>query len=106
MAGDEVVQMYVNYPSSSLERPLKELKGFRRIHLAGGDSTVVRFPLRYRDLTYYDTTTRGYRVEEGTVNVLIGASSADVRLTGQIHTTAGEVAATYRQNGCYRSGTV
>jgi beta-glucosidase len=78
--GDEVVQLYVRYPESKVARPVKELRGFQRILLAPGESKTVTFTLDARQLAYYGEG--GFVVEPGTVQVLIGGSSAEIRLTG------------------------
>jgi beta-glucosidase len=78
--GDEVVQLYVRYPDSKVTRPLKELRDFQRISLAPGETRPVAFTLDASQLAYYGES--GFAVECGTVQVLIGSSSADIRLTG------------------------
>ena len=80
-AGDEVVQLYVRYPASKVARPVKELKGFRRITLGPGGTQSVAFTLDARQCVYYGED--GFVVEPGTVQVLVGSSSADIRLTGE-----------------------
>lgn len=81
LAGDEVVQLYVRYPNSAVARPRQELKGFQRIHLPAGATQTVRFALPARQLAYWDG---GWRVEHGTIEVGVGASSADVRLSAAL----------------------
>ena len=79
-AGDEVVQLYVRYPQSKVERPLKQLRGFRRITLEAGRTVTVSLPLAARDLAYWDTASRSWKVEPGPVEVMVGGSSADADL--------------------------
>jgi beta-glucosidase len=79
-AGDEVVQMYVQYPQSQIPRPIKELRGFARITLRPGETQTVKFHLRGEALAYFDEASGRFTVEKGPVTVLIGASSADIRL--------------------------
>jgi beta-glucosidase len=81
-AGAEVVQLYVHDGHSSVDRPVKELKGFRRVELAPGKSTTVTFTLDKSSLAYYSTLKKDWIVEPGTFDVLLGASSADIRLKG------------------------
>jgi beta-glucosidase len=88
-SGEEVVQLYVNDVVASVTRPLKELKGFERIVLAAGHSTRVSFTLPVSQLAFYDRQMR-YVVEPGTVAVMVGGSSEDIRLTGQFE-IVGEV---------------
>jgi beta-glucosidase len=80
-AGDEVVQLYVRYPSSSVPRPMQELKGFERVRLAVGETRTVRFRLSARQLAYWDA---GWQVEEGAVQIAVGPSSADARLSSSL----------------------
>ncbi len=95
--GDEVVQLYA-HTQSALERPKKELKGFKRVALKAGETQTVTFWLKHEALRYYDTDSRTFKVEDGKVDIWIGASAEDIRVTGEITTTAATVAETYRQN--------
>jgi len=79
-AGDEVVQMYVKHLDSAVERPIKELRGFKRIPLKPGEMQTVRFPLKGTDLTYWNAERHAFVVEPGQVGITVGPSSADVRL--------------------------
>ena len=79
-AGDEVVQMYVKRIDSAVERPIKELRGFQRVALRPNEKRTVRLPLKGTDLTYWDSAKQSFVVEPGAVSVMLGASSADVRL--------------------------
>jgi beta-glucosidase len=84
--GDEVVQMYVGYPNSAIARPTKQLRGFKRIHLAAGETQTVTFPLAGEALTYWNTAKQTFALEAGTVSVMVGASSGDIRQTGSLMT--------------------
>ncbi len=77
--GDEVVQLYVRDEVASLTRPLQELKGFQRISLQPGESRRVEFHLSAAQLAFYDARMR-YIVEPGWVELMLGSSSADIRL--------------------------
>jgi len=79
-AGDEVVEMYVKHLDSAVERPIKELRGFARIPLGPNETRTVRLPLKGTDLTYWDSGKHSFVVEPGRLNIMLGASSADVRL--------------------------
>ncbi|HMD70019.1 MAG TPA: glycoside hydrolase family 3 C-terminal domain-containing protein [Bryobacteraceae bacterium] len=87
MAGDEVVQLYVSHMGSAVERPLKELRGFERIALRPGETRTVKLPLKGADLTYWDAGKQSFVVEPGTVDIMVGGSSADVRLHDTISVT-------------------
>ncbi|MBQ7420963.1 MAG: glycoside hydrolase family 3 C-terminal domain-containing protein [Prevotella sp.] len=93
-AGAEIVQLYT-HANSSIERPIKELKGFDRIELQPGETKTVSLTLRHEQLSYYNMDNNTFDVEQGTVDVMIGASSADIRLQTQINTEAATVKYTY-----------
>ncbi|MEX2284194.1 MAG: glycoside hydrolase family 3 C-terminal domain-containing protein [Gemmatimonadota bacterium] len=81
--GDEVVQLYIRDVLGSVARPVMELKGFQRIRLAPGEERDVTFELRPEHLQLLDRDLR-WIVEPGTFRVLIGASSKDIRLRGDL----------------------
>ena len=81
IAGDEVVQLYVSYPESSVARPIRELRGFDRITLAPGETGTVSFSLEPADVAYWNTETESWTIEPGTVSVEVGASSSDIRVS-------------------------
>jgi beta-glucosidase len=78
-AGSEVVQLYLTDKKSSLPRPLKELKGFRKINLEPGESTTVEFVIDNTLLQFYDDTQNKWTSEPGKFEALIGASSTDIK---------------------------
>ena len=85
MAGDEVVQLYVSYPpTTGVARPIKQLQGFQRITLAPQASQTVTMTLTSAQLAYWNTTTSAYTVQPGTVQLLVGSSSVDVRAQGTV----------------------
>ncbi|MGB8645552.1 MAG: glycoside hydrolase family 3 C-terminal domain-containing protein [Anaerolineae bacterium] len=79
-AGEEVVQLYVRYPESRVPRPIVGLKGFQRLSLAPGEMQHIMLTLAAKQLAFWDN---GFVVEPGRVQVLVGASSADIRLTSE-----------------------
>lgn len=79
--GEEVVQLYIHDQVASLERPVKELKSFKKIYLKPGESKRVTFTLYPEQLAFYDEFMR-FIVEKGVFEVMIGSSSEDIRLTG------------------------
>lgn len=81
-AGDEVVQLYIRDEFASLPRPVKELKGFIRVSLQPGEMRTLTFHLAVNQLAYYDQELR-LSVEPGRFQVMIGSSSADIRLQGE-----------------------
>jgi beta-glucosidase len=84
VVGDEVVQLYVSYPESSVSRPIKDLRGYRRVTLDPGETRTVELPLAATDLTYWDADGDRWVLEPGSVTLEVGASSADIRLTDAI----------------------
>ncbi|MCM8901501.1 glycoside hydrolase family 3 C-terminal domain-containing protein [Caldicoprobacter algeriensis] len=80
--GDEVVQLYVHVPAQNVTRPVKELKGFKRIHLEPGQTKTVIFDMPVSLLGFYDENM-DFVVEPGKVDVFIGSSSEDIRAKGQ-----------------------
>lgn len=90
-AGDEVVQLYVGDPDAEVHRPVRELRGFERVHLEPGESRTVGFSLEGRDFAYWDSAavrpdgrTGLWRLEGGEFRIDVGASSQDIRLTASI----------------------
>ena len=83
-AGDEVVQLYIHQEKSSVKRPAKELRGFQRISLKPGEKQTVVFTLPAEKLALWDEKTHGFVVEPGAFDVMMGASSADIRLKDQV----------------------
>ncbi len=84
MDSDEVVQLYVRFPDSKVDRPRKALKGFRRVHIPAGESRRVTIPLKAEELKYWDVEQQAFVLEEGPVELLVGASSEDIRLEGAL----------------------
>lgn len=82
--GDEVVQLYVTDVASSIKRPIKELKGFKRISLAKGETQKVMFEIPVSELKFWDTTTHNWKVEPGEFAILVGSSSKSIKLTKKI----------------------
>lgn len=86
--GDEVVQMYVAHMNSKVERPIKELKGFKRITLRPGETATVRLPLKASALVYWDEARGSFEVEPDQVAVMVGSSSADIKLKQVVNVMA------------------
>lgn len=82
-AGDEVVQLYVRDVLASTARPVMALKGFARVHLAPGETKEVSFTLMPEHLSMLDASMREV-VEPGVFRILLGASSRDIRLRGEL----------------------
>jgi beta-glucosidase len=79
MAGGEVVQFYYTDEHASVNRPVKELAGFKRIHLSAGESVELTFEMKASQTAFIDRSGR-WKVEKGQFLVEIGSSSEDIRL--------------------------
>ncbi len=80
--GAEVVQLYVRDVESSLERPAKELKAFRKVNLKPGEKKEITLALTERDLAFYHPERKRWVAEPGEFEFLVGSSSRDIRLKG------------------------
>jgi beta-glucosidase len=85
--GAEVVQLYLRDVKSSIDRPLKELKGFRRVNLKPGETQAVTFTLDQAAMSFYDPGKRDWVAEPGAFEVWVGSSSQDIRLKGSFELT-------------------
>jgi len=79
--GDEIVQLYLRDVVATVTRPVKELKGFKRITLEPGEKKTVNFRLASDELSFVDRDLKRV-VEPGIFNVMVGGSSEDIQLTG------------------------
>ena len=84
VAGKEIVQLYVGMPDSFISRPIKELKAFDKIALEPGEEKTVNFALDRHAFEYFNICNNGWVIEEGRYDIIIGASSADIRLKADI----------------------
>ena len=78
-AGAEVVQLYLTAPQDGLHRPVRELKGFQKVHLQPGESETVRFALTRRSFAVWQD---GWKVPGGTYTVCIGGLTAEIKKSG------------------------
>lgn len=81
--GDEVPQLHLEGPVSAIARPVMELRGFRRVHLGGGESPELRFTLTPEMLMMLDEGLKQF-TPPGEYRIMIGCSSADIRLRGVV----------------------
>ena len=77
--GSEVVQLYIADIKSSVPRPVKELKGFRKVRLAPSETAEVSFEITPEALSYFDADSHSWVCEPGAFEALVGSSSADIR---------------------------
>ncbi len=77
--GQETVQLYIADKQSSLPRPVKELKDFRKVALQPGESTMVTFTIGSDALSYFDADKHQWIAEPGQFEAIVAASAADIR---------------------------
>jgi beta-glucosidase len=83
-AGAEVAELYVGQENPKISRPIKELKGFEKVYLQPGQSKTVTLELNQRSFAYFNTATEKWDALPGSYNVLVGGSSEDTPLKGQV----------------------
>jgi beta-glucosidase len=93
-AGAEVVQFYITPPPSPVKRPVKQLAGFQRVELQPNEQKTVTFELPFTDpaFWYWDEESRGFVCQPGVAKILIGNSSANISLTGELTLEAANMA--------------
>ena len=84
MEADEVPQVYVHRVDSKVDWPVEELKAFDRITLAAGETKTVTLEIPVSELRYWDESINGWNLENGTIELLLGAASDDIRLKTQV----------------------
>lgn len=87
-AGKEIVQLYVSDKTGVEVRPVKELKGFEKILLEPGEEKEVCFKLNKRSFAYWNTDIQDWYAPTGKYDILIGASSQDIRQTAELEVTS------------------
>jgi beta-glucosidase len=83
-AGTEVVQLYVHDGHTKIDRPVRELKGFKRVELKAGETKTVGFTLDRADLSYWSPEKKAWVADPGTFEIQVGASSRDIRLSANL----------------------
>ena len=83
-SGDEVIQLYVKQPENSKDQPIKSLTAFERVYFGKGESKTVLLTIPVSRLRHYSPENSGYAIAEGNYQLLIGASSSDIRLKSDI----------------------
>jgi beta-glucosidase len=78
ISGKEIVQLYVKDVKSSVERPLKELKDFRKVDLKSGENKTIYFTLTGRDFSFWDEESSSWKIELGNFEIMIGSSSNNI----------------------------
>lgn len=89
-AGDEIVQLYLHDREADVTRPVRELAGFKRISLQPGETATVTFTVQMSQLGFYNRAMQ-YVIEPGNVDVMVGSSALDIRLSGEFEITGGTI---------------
>jgi beta-glucosidase len=84
VAGAEVAQLYVHDIKASVERPVKELKGFRKVFLNPGESKKVQITLTPKDFAFWDVNKKDWNAEPGEFTILVGSSSNDIKKIAKV----------------------
>lgn len=84
MDADEVCQVYVRYPDQDFATPIKQLRGFQRVSIRKGASQQVTIAIPREELRLWDEARSAFFTPTGTYEILVGASSSDIRLRGQL----------------------
>lgn len=87
-AGAEIAQVYVNDVVSTIYRPKKELKAFKKVYLEPGEEKTVALTLDKRAFAYYNINIEDWHVESGEFVIMVGASSKDIKLTETVKVTS------------------
>jgi beta-glucosidase len=87
-AGAEVAQLYVSAAQPSVERPVRELKGFAKVFLLPGESKQTNLSLDRRSFSYFDSRTGHWKADPGRYEISVGASSRDLRIKQSLDLTA------------------
>lgn len=90
VAGAEIAQVYVSDKESTIFRPVKELKGFRKIQLEPGEEKEITVELCRRAFAFYNVLANDWCVESGDFDIMVGASSSDIRLCATVKVNAKE----------------
>ena len=85
MDGSEIVQFYVGKKDARVFRPEKELNGFSKVFLKAGESRNIRIDFDDKTFRYWNIRTSKWEKEDGEYHIMVGASSADIRLETEIH---------------------
>lgn len=84
VAGAEVVQLYISDPECSVERPVRELKGFKKVFLQPGEEKFVEFDVDTQALSFFDAEAHAWKAEKGKFTAEVGSSSEDIRTRAEI----------------------
>ena len=78
-----MVQLYVGFPDSKIDRPVKLLRGFRKVYLKPNEEQQIEFSVPATDLAYYNVATKTWDIEKSKYEVLVGNVSSNDKLLKQ-----------------------
>ncbi len=106
--GAEVAQIYVSARAPRIYRPTKELKGFKKVFLKAGESQKVTIPLDDKAFRYFNVKTNQFEIDGGEYEIMVGASAADIRLTGTVSVKGTDAPLPYEKDELpsYASGNI
>ena len=90
MDGAEIAQVYVKDIESSIFRPEKELKGFKKVFIKAGETETISIELDKRSFAYYNVDIKDWAIESGEFEIIVGASSRDIKFTEKVFVTGNE----------------
>ena len=93
--GKEIAQLYIGLKSSEVVRPVKELKGFKKVFLKTGETKKVEIPFDDKTFRYFNTKTNKWEIEKGFYDIYLGASSEDIRLFATVEQAGTDAPAPY-----------
>ena len=82
--GKEIAQLYIHDVKAAVPRPVKELKGFKKIDLKPGESKTIQITLNKKDFSYWNPSTKGWFAEKGKFILNVGSSSKDIKLQKEV----------------------
>ena len=80
VSGEEIVQLYIGFKNSGIDRPVKLLKGFDKVYLEAGESKTVQIEVDTADLAWYNPEAKAWEIEKMSYEVFVGPSSASSHL--------------------------
>lgn len=104
--GKEIAQIYISQNSPTIFKPRKELKAFEKIELQPDEEKTIEIVLEKQDLSYYNSESKKWSVEEGTYKILIGKSSRDIVLEQEINITSDDKKINKNYPEVYRTGNI
>jgi beta-glucosidase len=84
IAGAEVPQIYVTQSNPAVMRPVKELKGFKKVFLKPGETKTVTIPVKVQDMAYWDEKAGNWKVDSGEFILNLATSAGDVKYMGSV----------------------